>query len=918
MVSAGRGKAVVVGTAAVLAAASFVVVLILGLESKGARGNITNVQSRNCVRTNSKCTCAPVLTWSLELVHPQAPESLRPAKTCVLGQKRAGFQCDCNGNMMCNLQKCSKAERLAPIGPWNAGGGVSCEYQSASSCTSAQPLLGENEKDAKPKQEDHEFNSYDSFRLGEKVRRIGVPRIFSEESTMSELEEIRESLLADACENCLPPAPQGCWRWIVAQVTSQQDAKAIANSVKQRSEWCSVFIANVDSGSEWSKSMQAWNAVVLGQAEQKELQSEVLMYLPRNHTARKMVGYLYAIKQNPKAIYDADSMYPIQDAGLVTLALNRSTQIATKMDQRITLNFNPLPEAHPAPKSGQKGDDTPKSPARDPFLWPRGFPLNDVPDFRTTGALDSGSFMDSSKVGVLHSIADGFPDTDAVFSLTRKPQRVRFNRQDWIDTLPETLRSIQYPSFLLGRWTRAVPKGIFVPYNAHSSLLAANSFWSLWMPSSRPARAADMWRSYIMQRLMWDEDVYVAVTEPFVGANERSSADAREKKLSNLEEELDFQHKIDALVRVLTETDVSGEHTAARLEYLIIELYERGFLDLQDVLLAQAWIRDLLRAGYRFKHVHRDNLYIPLPKTSPDYLPSFSVVRKSFPDAKGGSNQKGKVAVCISGQFRGFTHKSNAIDERYPIQSQQSGEAEKIPITKHPSDTMREFLFPVLAQHGFDLFMHVPTSEKYTWEPLMNETNACDALRPGSSDRYKLFCNIELEPSEGIPVPRSKRWTSFPRSPTGLVAQLHGMYRCNEMRKERERTTGMRYDYMIRWRSDGYMMSKIPPLSEVFISGMIGMNSPRACCCGNRDSFGIGFTEEMQYYFDRVALLGLSDINAAGTHWIAERFGENVAQWLDGARIGPSMVRYCIMPRRAKHDATTDKFLRNKTTEASQ
>jgi hypothetical protein len=40
-----------------------------------------------------------------------------------------------------------------------------------------------------------------------------------------------------------------------------------------------------------------------------------------------------------------------------------------------------------------------------------------------------------------------------------------------------------------------------------------------------------------------------------------------------------------------------------RLEQLWAALYSRGFVELDDLLLAQAWIRDLLALGYVFPEI---------------------------------------------------------------------------------------------------------------------------------------------------------------------------------------------------------------------------------------------------------------------------------------------------------------------------
>ena len=44
----------------------------------------------------------------------------------------------------------------------------------------------------------------------------------------------------------------------------------------------------------------------------------------------------------------------------------------------------------------------------------------------------------------------------------------------------------------------------------------------------------------------------------------------------------------------------TGQSLPARLEELYILMYEMTFISLDDVKLAQAWLQDLVRLGYRF------------------------------------------------------------------------------------------------------------------------------------------------------------------------------------------------------------------------------------------------------------------------------------------------------------------------------
>lgn len=45
-----------------------------------------------------------------------------------------------------------------------------------------------------------------------------------------------------------------------------------------------------------------------------------------------------------------------------------------------------------------------------------------------------------------------------------------------------------------------------------------------------------------------------------------------------------------------------------RIEELIIALYERSFLEEEDVLLCQAWLKDLILIGYRFPEIVSSSL----------------------------------------------------------------------------------------------------------------------------------------------------------------------------------------------------------------------------------------------------------------------------------------------------------------------
>lgn len=89
-----------------------------------------------------------------------------------------------------------------------------------------------------------------------------------------------------------------------------------------------------------------------------------------------------------------------------------------------------------------------------------------------------------------------------------------------------------------------------------------------------------------------------------------------------------------ALVKRLLEWDSSAETLPGKYEDLTIDLYERGYLELQDVQLTQQWLLALQRIGYDF----------------PALLPRGRMLRGGAPPVP----TQRKVAICVSGQLRTF------------------------------------------------------------------------------------------------------------------------------------------------------------------------------------------------------------------------------------------------------------------------
>ena len=134
-----------------------------------------------------------------------------------------------------------------------------------------------------------------------------------------------------------------------------------------------------------------------------------------------------------------------------------------------------------------------------------------------------------------------------------------------------------------------------MPYNAQATLHAYDALWGLLLPCTVHGRVTDIWRAYFTQRLLWDAGYRIAFSTPWVTqyrtptttwptSTRRSRSTSRQARLC----------------RRCSTGSRRRPRCPGRIEELYILMYEMNVLGLDDVKLAQAWLGDLMRVGYRF------------------------------------------------------------------------------------------------------------------------------------------------------------------------------------------------------------------------------------------------------------------------------------------------------------------------------
>ena len=317
--------------------------------------------------------------------------------------------------------------------------------------------------------------------------------------------------------------------------------------------------------------------------------------IPWKHFSRKNIGYLYAIKKGAQVIFDFDDDN-ILKSGYDPLPIHESHH--GNADDFLSMSLvgwnlvRPKPTTHtnkhplvvnPFPLLGANASGT---------SWPRGFPLEEINTPESIGSISPENPITAiplSKIGVLLHIADENPDIDAVHRLT-KPLPLGFS---------SSLIGKDYQCFFIKDLN---DEGTFpfVPYNAQSSIHTYSAFWALLLPATVPGRVSDIWRAYFSERLFRDLELGIGLIRPPSITQDRNEHNI----LADMQAEEHLYYRTGVLVKFLDQWTMKsdGPNTSIpeMMEQLWVDLYERGYVEQNDVELAQLWLQALDEVAYIF------------------------------------------------------------------------------------------------------------------------------------------------------------------------------------------------------------------------------------------------------------------------------------------------------------------------------
>jgi len=295
---------------------------------------------------------------------------------------------------------------------------------------------------------------------------------------------------------------------------------------------------------------------------------------PLNHFSRKNLGYLYAVRMGATQIFDFDDDNELIDASLPEFTVSGAMPAHLRREGAAGSFgvFNPCATGFGAKE-----------------MWPRGFPLSLI---NSNVSCEWRVPTEQIELGAIQSMANHDPDVDALYRLAPRASQ----------PLPYFFRAVKQP--------QVVGEAVYAPFNAQACVFTRRALWAMYLPTTVHGRVSDIWRSYVAQRIFWTIGLRLAFHTPWV-TQVRNSHDY----LSDYMSERPLYETSEELLRVLHEWSPplagrqhhADEHGLAQvprlLEDLYINLYEYGFVELEDVTGVQLWLSDLTASGY-FKAPH--------------------------------------------------------------------------------------------------------------------------------------------------------------------------------------------------------------------------------------------------------------------------------------------------------------------------
>lgn len=266
--------------------------------------------------------------------------------------------------------------------------------------------------------------------------------------------------------------------------------------------------------------------------------------LPPNSYARKNLGYLRAINQGARCLYDTDDDNAPSEGWAPRARAVRAECVAGRPWANVYQLFT------------------------DDLIWPRGLPLEHV---RTSRPVGSGSVREV-EAPIQQVLVDVSPDVDATWRLL-----------------------YEAPFRFIQRASVRLDPGSWCPFNSQATWWWPEAYPLLYLPSYCSARVADIWRSFVAQRCIRELGVGVVFHCPDV-----EQIRNRHDLLQDFEGEIAGYLRNTEIAQVLDGLELRDGSAAwaVNLRDCYAALIRLGVLPQAELALLEDWIADIEKAAH--------------------------------------------------------------------------------------------------------------------------------------------------------------------------------------------------------------------------------------------------------------------------------------------------------------------------------
>lgn len=283
------------------------------------------------------------------------------------------------------------------------------------------------------------------------------------------------------------------------------------------------------------------NCDYLSVQRQIDLYPNLAKALPFNHYVRKNVGYIHAIRNGAQRIIETDDDNFPKNKFLDRIEDHVSAELISG-DQWINV--------YDLYADGEQ-------------IWPRGYPLERIQEPSTLIRAPKTRVYAPIQQG----LADANPDVDAIYRMVGK-----------------------LPFNFIERDDVALAAGCWCPFNSQVTTWFKEAFPLLYLPSTCTFRMTDIWRSFVAQRILWENGATLLFHNA-TAHQERNDHSLHKDFLDEVPGYINNQRIIDALSAL--DLSEGWENSGSNLIKCYRALIGIGVIHLDEMQLVEQWVREI-------------------------------------------------------------------------------------------------------------------------------------------------------------------------------------------------------------------------------------------------------------------------------------------------------------------------------------